>query len=394
MREIVNVECKRILNRKLLGVILIISLVFSIFCVISNFNTYNIYDSSGKVIISSKENLAESKKGKHNVTLDKQTLVKLVNNEDINNYLYNITPLRLLLATYQDKNVSDLTENDLERFYEQRIDTLEYSAIRSIGNFTDEQIGYLKTKVSQMEKPLQIGYSEGWKNLNNDLSNIIVFILLIVSVILLPIFGRMSKFNMDQICNSTKFGKLVFIKVKMLTGLKVTSIVYFMVVAILTISELTFFGANGYNLVIQSDPLYFTSSLNITFLELYLINVFIGYVATIFMAIVPIFLTALTGQIITGGLLTTFFWIIMLSIPSNLFTSYRITHSLSNFFPYNMTNFNRLCRNNEVYEVFGVMIPSWIWIVIVVLIIFAIVALGTYVVASFKLSRKYLLRER
>ncbi len=254
MRELVNAECKRIMNKKLLGLICVLGFAFSIVCVTSNFNSYNIYDSSGKVIISAKENLTESKKAEHNILLNEKALGAIVSGADESNYLYNINALRLPLTTYQDKAISELTQNDLKRFYEQRIDALESAALRPLGIFTEEQIEYLRTKASQMENPLQIGYAEGWKNLSNDMSDLMIMILLILSVLLLPLFGGTPKSNMREMCNSTKQGKTLLVKAKIISGLKIAAIVYFLLVIILTISELMFFGGNGYN--VRLLPLY------------------------------------------------------------------------------------------------------------------------------------------
>lgn len=387
-----RVERKRILNRKIFALIIIVGLAFSIFSAVKNFNSYNVYDSSGKVVISAKENLAESKKVEHNVLLDYELLTDIVNEVDKSNYLYNINTIRLLLATYQDKNISELTQHDIEHFYEQRIHSIEFAALRPLDIFTEEQIEHLKMKTSKIETPLPIGYSEGWKNLNNDMSNLLFIVLLILSVLLLQVFGGSEKTNMNELCNSTRHGKTMLIKAKMIAGLEIASIVYFSLVIMLTIIQLLVFGANGYNLAIQSDPFYFVSSWNLTFLEQYLLNIFIGYVAIIFMTVTIFFFTVITEKIMAGGVLTTFFWIFMLTLPSNLFTSFGITHNLSNFFPYNMTNFNRLSRNNEIYEVFGQMIPSYLWIVMVVLSVTIGIVLSTYMIATFKLSKKHLMK--
>jgi len=392
MREIVRVERKRIINKTTFWLILIIGLVFSIFCTVSNFSTYNIYDSSGKVVISAKENLTESKKTEHNILLDNQALTDVVSEVDKSNYLYNINVIRLILATYPEKTFSEITQSDIEHFYEQRIATLESGALRPLGIFTEQQIEHLKDKASKMETPLSTGYAEGWKNLNSDMADLLLAILLILSVILLPVFGATAKTNMNELCNSTKHGKTTLIKAKMIAGFEIASIVYFSFITILTVTQALVFGITGYNLVIQSDTFYLFSSCNITFLEQYLLNILIGYVAIVFMTAIVFFFTAITEQIMAGGVLTTFFWIIMLTIPSNLFTSFGITHNLSNFSPYNMTNFNRLYRNNEIYEVLGQMIPSYLWIMIVAIIITVGIALSTYIVATFKLSKKHMIK--
>ncbi|TCZ77072.1 hypothetical protein E0485_11435 [Paenibacillus albiflavus] len=389
MREIVRVECKRILNIKTLGLILIIVLAISIFSSVNNFTSYNLYDSSGKVVLSAKDNLAESKKSDHNKALDSEALMDVINGVDKSNYLYNMNTIRVVLSTYNEKHISEMTKEDMDHFYEQRIAALETGALRPLGIFTDEQIEHLLSKASQLEAPMQVGYAEGWKNLNNDMADLLVIILMILSVILLPVFGGTAKTNMNELCLSTKHGKSIFIKAKMIAGLEITSLVYVASVFILTIAQLSVFGTNGYNLVIQSDVFYLFSTYNITFLEQYILNVVMGYTAVLFMTSIIFLITVITEQIIAGGVLTTFFWIMMFTLPSNLFTSVGITHNLSNFLPYNMTNFNKFFRNNEIYEVFGQMIPSYLWVMIVTLVITACLTVATNIVADLKISKKF-----
>jgi hypothetical protein len=389
MREIVRVECKRILNIKTLGLILIIVLAFSIFSSVNNFASYNLYDSSGKVVLSAKDNLAESKKSDHNKALDSEALMDVINGVDKSNYLYNMNTIRVVLSTYNEKHISEMTKEDMDLFYEQRIAALETGALRPLGIFTDEQIEHLLSKGSQLEAPMQVGYAEGWKNLNNDMVDLLAIILMILSVILLPVFGGTAKTNMNELCHSTKHGKSIFIKAKMIAGLEITSLVYIASVFILTIAQLSVFGTSGYNLVIQSDVIYLFSTYNITFLEQYILNVVMGYAAVLFMTSIIFLITVITEQIIAGGVLITFFWIMMFTLPSNLFTSVGITHNLSNFLPYNMTNFNKFFRNNEIYEVFGQMIPSYLWVMIVTLVITACLTVATNIVADLKISKKF-----
>ena len=98
MREVIRVERRRILNKKGLGIIFILVLIFSIFTTMEALENYNIIASTGRITIKSKDNLKKSKR--YRTILDEQNLNDIVKGKYKSKYLYNINLLRIMPVSY------------------------------------------------------------------------------------------------------------------------------------------------------------------------------------------------------------------------------------------------------------------------------------------------------
>jgi hypothetical protein len=383
MKEVIRVERNRVLNLRRFFILSVLILVFSIFSSISSMKNYNIYDSSGKITISYKDNLRESKLNKHNTVLGDKTLRDVVDRKDKSIYLYNSNLIRFLVINYNEKKFEEITYADISNFYDIRMLNIKYNIENSLTKFTSIQKIFLLEKGEKIQIPLQIGYAEGWKNLNNDMIDFIPIILGVISVIILPIYAEDPKTKMKQLYITSKQGKKTLIKARMIAGLEIGFIIYFVSILIFSISKLLIFGVKGHNLHIQNSINYFLSTYNITYLQQYLLNVTMGFIAMLLISSLTFLFTVLVDQILSGAVLLAFFWILSIIIPAH----FTITHYFSNFLPYNMTNFNKYYIGNEVYTILGKTIPSIIWVMIVSFIIFIIVTITTIIISNMKLSR-------
>ncbi|MGL5379341.1 hypothetical protein [Clostridium sp.] len=370
MINLINVERKRIVNKKLWLIIIGFCIAITAIITINDYTSYQAYDSSGNVIISARDNLNESKKNVNRMLLNQEGLEEILLEESRTNYTYDINSIRLLLSIYPDKKFSEISVEDLDSFYTNRLKLIEDAATsKMFGELTTTQVEKVKELSSQMETPIISGYAEGWKNINNNLTVIIMIALGIISIVLLPIYGETSKTDMSEICIATKDGKRKFIIAKLLVGIQVSTLIYFIIIGCMAIFQFCAFGLKGFDLMIQSDQYYIFSICNITFLEQFLLSILIGYIAVLFMTSIILFCTSITGKLLDGGIITTFIWIIMVSIPYNHYRGYRITHYISGFLPVNIIKFGKIFRMNDTYQVFEVMIPAYICIPIVVVMI-------------------------
>ncbi|MBO0570335.1 hypothetical protein EXQ43_02230 [Clostridium botulinum] len=123
---------KKILNLRNFFILSAIILIFSIFSSIMSLNNYNVYDSQGSIIISSKDNLKESKLNTHNTLLNEKTLKDIVEKKDKSKYLYNSNLITLVASNYE-KKVKELTNDDIRNFYNQRITNVKKKSRWSYG---------------------------------------------------------------------------------------------------------------------------------------------------------------------------------------------------------------------------------------------------------------------
>lgn len=383
MREVIRVERKRVFNQKRFLILSVLVLAFSIFSSISSLKNYNIYDSSGNILLSYKDNLKESKLNKHNTVLDTESLKDVVDRKDKSNYLYNSNMARYLIINFNEKNFEEITYEDINNFYNRRMLNIKDNLGKSLTKFTDDQKKYILDKSEKIQGSIQTGYAEGWKNLNNDMTDFVPVILGIISAITLPVFAEDPKTKMKELLITTKDGKRTLIKARLIAGFEIGIMVYVVSMLIFSFLELLVLGVKGYNLPIQNSINYFLSAYNITYIQQYFLNVMTGFIALLLILSITFLFTVIVEQILSGASLLVFLWIIMIVLPHN----FVITHYFSNFLPYNMTNFNKYYIGNEVYTILGRTIPSILWVMIVSFIFFIIITVTTIIISNIKLSR-------
>ena len=384
MKEILRVERKRILNLKSLSIIILIVLVSSIFSTVKLLGKYNIYDSSGKLEITSKENLSKSK-GKENIILDEKAIKDVVDRKDSSKYLYNSGLTRLVSSNYVQKKLEDVTEAEIDGFYNIRIDNLKTISGSTRVEYTKEELKHVVSKGESLKTPLKVGYAEGWKTLNNEMVDFITIILVFISILVIPVFAEDQKTKMRELYISSKHGKKSLIKYRIVAGIQVGAILYSISILVFSCVRLIGFGVKGYNLPIQNSIKYFLTTYNITYLEQFLINMVIGFIAMLVLVSLTYLFTVIVNQILSGAVLVAFSWIIMATIPV---ISFRMQHYFNNFLPYNMVDFNNYYKLNEVYTVLGEIIPSVLCVSIVGIIIFLIFTLSTMLISNSKLLKK------
>ena len=145
---------------------------------------YDVYDSSRNMIISNKDNLKESKKDEHKILLDEKTIKDVVQRKDKSKYLYNSVLVTLIGSNY-DKKIEQLTDKDISDFYNNRISNMKANLAK---RSKIEDIEKLGINLKELSKLIQLGYAEGWKNLNNDMTDFVTIIIFFIPFLLLSIF--------------------------------------------------------------------------------------------------------------------------------------------------------------------------------------------------------------
>lgn len=381
MKEIIRVERKRILSLRNFLILSAAILIFSIFSSIMSLNNYNVYDSQGNIIMSSKDNLKESKLDKHKTLLDEKAIKDVVESKDKGKYLYNSNVATLIASNYE-KKVEELTDDDIKNFYNQRIVNVKEN-IGGTGYIED--IDKLASEGKKLNTPLRLGYAEGWKNLNNDMVDFVTIIIFVIPFIILPVFAQDPKTKMRQLYISTKHGKKTLAKVKIITGFEVGAMIYITAVLIFSLSKLLILGFKGASLPIQSSVSYLFCPYNITYLQQYLLNVTIGFMAMLVMVATTLLFTVIINQILSGALFVTFFCAIMTMMPNN---NFEINHYFKVFLPYHMINFNKYYIHPEIYNISGKIIPTYVLVSLIALLAFTMLTACTMVISNMKLSSK------
>ena len=366
MKDIIYAELKKVLKPQLLIVFLIFVLLYSIITSLMSFSSYEYYDGNGELLFTAKENLKETKK--HSLTLDEQTLQDVVERKDKSLFAYN-TSLVLLVARNYNKKVTELTTQDFQNFYQNRVNGVIEQAEEQAGlmhkTLGQEEVQYLRESANHLTTPIHLGYKEGWHSLNSDMGKVATLVLAFSSVLAIPIFGQSPKTKIKELCLATRNGKMLHYQARVIAGILLGLFIYFPSMLIFSIIRLTVLGLQGGSLSIQSSVLYFFSAWSVNYIEQFLINFNIGLLSILLMLSFILFFGALLEKMISTSVIVAFLWIFMI-MPQTP----EITHYFYGFLPYNMLDFADLYINNETYLILGKVLPRYIWIMIIACIFF------------------------
>ena len=186
------------------------------------------------------------------------------------------------------------------------------------------------------QKYIDFGYSLGWQTLLNDLPYIQIYSMIISLIIAALIYFVEKKCNMNMILRTliTKESKINFIKA--ITVLIMNSAIYFSIVLIYSALIRSVFGLQGWNMKIQTSYLFWLSPLHINYLQAYMVNVLIGYLAVLVVTFFTSLLVKINEKKYIGELLS----ILFIFIPF-MFNNY----SFFCFFPSNVIQLSRNILN-------------------------------------------------
>jgi|GEM_PF-6369557 len=377
MIDIIKVESKRILNKRYFLILVGITFIYSLFSAFTAISHYHVRDSSGQIILQSWDNLRESKT--HRFVLDEETIHQVVAGEKSSPYLYDRL-LTLLVAANYDTAVEDLTPEEVSEFYDRRLERVKLNLSRMS---KDEDAQVVEEKASWLVTPIELGYAEGWKNLNNRMIDIVTVIVLATPFVVIPLFAQDPKTKMQDLSMSTKFGKRKFVQAKIVAGFGVSSVIYVTSLSIYSLIQLMVFGFRGGNLPIQSSLNDFFSPYQLTFIQQYFLNIWIGWMALLLLVALTLLVSVLVKKVLSTAFVVLFLLLAMQLTPK----SFELNYYIGNFFPYEMINFSAYYANPYVYRIFGNIIPLYFLVMIVALILVLVFVTATLILSLRNIKR-------
>ena len=200
-------------------------------------------------------------------------------------------------------------------------------------------------------------------------------LLILISVLLLPLFGIDPKSNMTELYRSTKYGKVPLDHARVLAAYIIGAFLYLSGIVLHFVIKMAPFGLIGWNQCIQSNVKTFFSLYNITNLQQFLLNVMIGLAALLFVVSFLLFVTVIMEKIMTSAVIFVFFWILLLLFEQMYL--WPVNHYFANFMPLRMTSFSHYYVGNEIYRVFGSSLSCMKWCVLVAVLLSGILLAAT-----------------
>lgn len=361
MIEIIKIERKRILSIRTFLVFLLIIALFAIYSTCSVLQSYNVPDPAG-IAVKWSENLNHAKTNLQGEQIDRKLLNLMRRHEGEFIYVDERNLVELVSANYDGQSIRDLSDEDIGSFYSRRLSNIREMLEESQRIlYTEKEIQHFIQKAKQVTE-IKLGYAEGWKVLNNDMGIFMALLLILISVLLLPLFGTDPKSDMKELYRGTKYGKKPLDHARILAAFLIGVFLYVSGVFLFFIIKMAPFGLEGWNQHIQSNRNTFFSLYHITNLQQFLINTMIGLVALVFVVSMVMFITAFMEKIMTSAVVYVFFWILLLLFDQMYLWS--INHYFANFMPLRMTSFSHYYTDNEIYRIFGVSLSCMTWSIV------------------------------
>lgn len=357
MVEIIRIERKRILNVRVFWLFLIIVILFSAYSTYSVLRRYNIPCMDQK--ITWRENLEHAKANLQGKIINREFLEFMREQEGELSYLDERNLEELVVANYEGKSVQDLSDEDIRGFYQKRLSNIRVMLGEGQNiHYTQEEIGQLMYRAEKVSE-IEFGYAEGWKVLNDDMGIFTAFLLILISVLLLPLFGVDAKGDMKELYRGTKYGKKPLDHARVLTAFLMGIFLYLLGMVVFFVIKIIPFGFEGWNQCIQSNSKMFFSVYPITNLQQFFLNGMIGLAALLFAVSFLIFITVFMEKVMSSAVVFIFFWILLLLFDQMYL--WPVNHFFANFMPLRMTSFSHYYIGNEIYRVFGVSLSCMAW---------------------------------
>ncbi len=377
--KIIILECKRITSRIILFGFLVFVLIVSVYDSQRNLDRYNVRDAQG-IVVTWKDNLSGARNASRGLYLDKECMESLREDANLYGYLNGENILELISSNYERKTLEELSNDEMSRFFQIRAKLIKENLVLDTKmGYTDEEIAKFMDRAESLSN-LSMEYAEGWKALEKKMGNFVFLIVMIISVLVLPLFGRDPAVQMEELVRSSRYGKRQLDMARITAAYLTATVLYVCSMAIHFVIVMLPFGFDGASQPIQSNVRMFFSLYNITYLQQFLLNLFIGYVVMIFMISLVLVVTILLKNILAGASVIAIF-IVMLMIFNQVYL-YPVNHWFANFMPVKMTDFRHFYTGNELYRSFGLSISCMGWSVVVSLALSVIFLAGSLILLS------------
>lgn len=369
--KITILECKRMISRILLLGFLVFVFIVSAYDSHRNLNKYSL-------IGTWKDNLTEARNTSVGLYLDRECMERLRENTNLYGYLIGDNIMELISSNYERKMLEELSVEEMDRFFHIRAERIyENLVLDTQKGYTDEEITSFMDKAQSLTA-LSMEYAEGWKALADRMGSFVLLIVIVISALVLPLFGRDPSVQMEELVRSSRYGKRPLDMARITAAYFTATVLYICSMAIYFVVVMLPFGFDGASQPIQSNVRTFFSLYNITYQQQFLLNLFRGYVVLIFMVSLVLIVTILLKNMLAGASVIAIF-LVMLVVFDQVYL-YPVNHWFTNFMPVRMTNFWHFYTGNELYRICGLSISCMSWSIVVSLIlsvIFLVVGLTT-----------------
>lgn len=191
-------------------------------------------------------------------------------------------------SDYDESILYKLTEKQLENLYTQYKHNIQ-KMIDEYGK-TPEQKKFLKNQYKEIEMPIYYEAKDSWNTMAMYVETYGIILAVIIGFLTSGVFAEEFRNGAEAVFFSTKYGRSKATKNKILAGMLITTIVYWVGMGVLTLISFGIMGMSGFNTPYQIDQPY--AIYYMTYGQYYFLMLICGYIASLFAASLTMLVTA------------------------------------------------------------------------------------------------------
>ncbi|MCM1181360.1 MAG: ABC transporter permease [Clostridium sp.] len=207
-----------------------------------------------------------------------------------------------------------LTEKDLTHIYDAYAGNLQ-NMVEEYGK-TPEQVKFLKEQYRKIEIPIHYKACDSWENRSEFIMIYFLVLVVVIAFLAAGIFDEEFRNHAEMIFFTTKYGRSKAVRNKIVVGILMTTIVYWVGTGIFSLISFGIMGVSGFNTPYQFENPY--SFYVMTQGQRYLLVVVCGYIACLLSSSVTMLVTAKMHTVKVAVCLPFFMYYVLIFISKPL----------------------------------------------------------------------------
>lgn len=146
-----------------------------------------------------------------------------------------------------------------------------------------------------------LGYCDGWDKMLSGMGSVLsIFVCLLVVITLSPVFSEEYSCHTDSVIYAARYGKTKLVTAKIIASVEAVTGMYVIFLLLNAVLYMGIYGAQGWNVSIQSSLHYASSAYPLTFLQMFLISVAFNIVGIVTMTVITLFISAKLNTPVTA----------------------------------------------------------------------------------------------
>ncbi len=241
-----------------------------------------------------------------------------------------------------------IPEQEAASLYEKRLALLREEFAGQ--EYSQKEKEYLTRQYEKFGAPLYYGYADGWKALLDSqyLPTLMTITIVIIGFLVSGVFSCEFQLGADSVFFSSNYGRNRAIHAKIMAGFLVMTVVYWAAMLLFSLLVLGLLGFQGAGLMIQTNDHNWSCMYNITYAESWLLTMFGGYVAHLFILLLAQLASAKSRSVVAAVTIP-----LGLACAPMFLGRVPFLARVMNLFPDMLLRISAFLRDNIIYEIGG-----------------------------------------